>query len=146
MTTIHTNGTRGVNAPHFPGALSDTQAARLNGDESINRIIYGTYWFQAAENEREISQLVATIRQATDEMEALETKVQTAKARLRALLTQKGENWQDADGYARLMADSVRTSYDPKALDALMLRSDWWHARLKPYRREFPVRGGVQVR
>lgn len=94
----------------------------------------------------QIEALVGEIRAITDQMEMLEDSVQSKKAKLRTLLTQKGENWKDDCGYARLVADSVRASYDARALDALMLRSDWWHARLKSYRREFNVRGGVSVR
>ncbi len=133
-------------AMHFPGALSDAQAARFNGDEFINKIIYGTYWFQAAADEIEIAQLVATIRQATDEMEALEAVVSTAKDRLRVLLSQRGENWKDDDGYVRLVADSVRTSYDTRALDELIISDPLRNGWLKDYRREFTVRGGVSVR
>jgi len=55
VTTLHTNAAQGANAPYFPGALTNEQAARFNGDVAINRIIYGTYWFQATANEAEIA-------------------------------------------------------------------------------------------
>lgn len=147
MTTIHTNGTQ-ASIPHFPGALSDAQAARFNGDVVYNQIIYGTYWYAAAFGlnvDAEISQLVAEVRQLTDEMEALEEKVQAAKQRLSTLLTLKGESWADDSGYARLIAESKRTSYDTKALDDLILKGKRY-AFLRNHRREFSVRGCVVVK
>jgi hypothetical protein len=94
----------------------------------------------------EIARLVETVREAADQMSSLEEKVQAAKEQLRVLLMQKGENWSDEDGYARLMADSIRTSYNTRALDELILRDPLRHGWLKDYRKESTVRGGVQVR
>src|SRR5262245_52399764 len=93
----------------------------------------------------EIAHLVSEIRQTTDQMAALEEMVQTAKARLRVLLAARGENWSDDSGYARLMTDSIRTSYDTRALDDLILKGKRY-AFLRNHRREFAVKGGVQVR
>jgi len=89
---------------------------------------------------------VQEIRAIVEQMEYLENAVAAKKARLRTLLEARGESWSDESGYARLMADSTRRSFNADALDKLMLRSKWWDARLRPYRKEFPVRGGVQVR
>lgn len=94
----------------------------------------------------QIEALVGEIRAITDQMEMLEESVTSKKAKLRTLLTQRGENWKDDCGFARLVADSVRPYYDAKGLDALILRSDWWAKRLRPYRHESNVRGGVSVR
>lgn len=94
----------------------------------------------------EIAHLVEIVRETVDEMAALEEKVRAAKDRLRILLIQRGENWKDEEGYARLMADSVRTSYDTRALDELIISDPLRHGWLKDYRKEFTVRGGVQVK
>jgi hypothetical protein len=94
----------------------------------------------------EISQLVEMVRETVDEMAGLEEKVRGAKDRLRVLLVQRGDNWSDDDGYARLMTDSVRTSYDTRALDELIINDPLRHGWLKDYRKEFSVRGGVQVK
>ena len=94
----------------------------------------------------EIAQIVEMVRATVDEMAVLEEKVRMAKDRLRILLVQRGDNWKDDDGYARLMADSVRTSYDTRALDELIIGDPLRHGWLKDYRKEFTVRGGVQVK
>lgn len=94
----------------------------------------------------EIAQLVEVVRDTVDQMSGLEDKIKATKDRLRALLVQRGENWKDSDGYARLMADSVRTSYDTRALDDLLIRDPLRNGWLKDYRKEFTVRGGVQVK
>jgi len=99
---------------------------------------------QARDNE--IAHLVETVRQTVDQMSVLEEKVQAAKEQLRFLLLQRGENWSDDDGYARLMADSIRTTYNTRALDDLILKDPLRHGWLKDYRKESMVRGGVQVR
>lgn len=94
----------------------------------------------------EIEQLMAEYRQTADEMERLEDVQRAAKDRLRILLIQRGENWKDADGYARLVSDSSRTTYETKALDELIIADPVKNGWLKEYRKEFAVRGGVQVK
>jgi len=94
----------------------------------------------------EIVQLVEMIRETVDEMAAMEDKVRAAKDRLRILLVQRGDNWKDDDGYARLMSDSVRTSYNTRELDELIINDPLRNGWLKDYRKEFTVRGGVQVK
>lgn len=96
--------------------------------------------------EEEIAWLVSDIRQMTDEMEALDERVHDHKDRLRTLLEARGENWSDDRGYARLMADSTRTSYDAHALDQLIIADPTQHGWLKDYRKQFAVRGGIQVK
>jgi hypothetical protein len=96
--------------------------------------------------DEQIAQLVAEIRQTVDEIERLDDAVQAAKDRLRILLTQRGENWTDDDGYARLTSDSTRASYDSHALDQLILSDPAAHGWLKDYRRSFAVRGSVVVK
>jgi hypothetical protein len=57
----------------------------------------------------------------------------------------QGTNWQDDVGYARLIPESKRTSYDSKALDDLILRDPAFDC-LRAYRRESKIRGSVQVK
>lgn len=118
----------------------------LNSPEMVEKIKRQVREFVAAERDAEIAALVGEIRQTVDEMEALENKTLAAKDRLRVLLAQRGENWTDESGYARLMPDTVRTGYDTKALDALILSDPAKFARLRDYRREFTVRSHVQVK
>jgi hypothetical protein len=100
----------------------------------------------AHSTDTEIARLVGEIRQAVDQMEALEEQVRERKRRLAVLLIQKGENWQDADGYTRLTKVSTRISYDIHALDQLILSDPAAHGWLKDYRRSFTVRGSVVVK
>jgi septal ring factor EnvC (AmiA/AmiB activator) len=106
----------------------------------------GTATTAIASVDQEISQLVETVRDIQTNMAGMEEKIKAAKDRLRMLLAQKGENWSDGRGYARLMSDSVRTSYDTKSLDQLIITDPLRHGWLKEYRKEFTVRGGVQVK
>ena len=106
----------------------------------------GTATMAIASVDQEISELVESVRDIQTTMAGMEEKIKAAKDRLRMLLTQKGENWSDGSGYARLMSDSVRTSYDTKSLDQLIITDPLRHGWLKEYRKEFTVRGGVQVK
>lgn len=96
--------------------------------------------------DREIKALVRAVRRMNRKMEALEDHRRAARERLRALLTLRGENWQDDKGYARLCADSIRASYDAKALDALIVSDPLGNGWLKEYRKESVVRGGIQIK
>jgi hypothetical protein len=94
-----------------------------------------------------IEEVVEEVRALNGEIKTLESCVAAKKEQLRRLLERRGESWSDeTGGYARLVKDSTRATYDREALDALTLRSPWWHKRLNKYRRETPVRGGVQVK
>ncbi len=96
--------------------------------------------------DQEIVQLVNEVRDAQDHMAEFEETIRSAKDRLRVLLIQRGENWSDDEGYARLMSDSLRMTYDTKALDQLIIGDPLRHGWLKDYRKEFVVRGGIQVK
>lgn len=89
--------------------------------------------------DRHIADLVDLVRSS-------QSRIDAAKAELCALLEQRGESWSDDEGYARLVADGVRTSYDRIALDRLILDDPLRYGWLKDYRTEQTVRGGVQVR
>lgn len=96
--------------------------------------------------EDEIAWLVNSIRQLECEIEALEERRTDHKDRLRELLTQRGENWSDDLGYARLTKDSTRTTYDAKALEALFVADKRRYGYLAEFRKQFTVKGGVQVK
>lgn len=100
--------------------------------------------------DEEISELVAMIREAQERMSEIEDEVkpviEAAKERLKMLLAYKGESWADDEGYARIVSDSARCSYDSKALDKLILEDPEKYGWLREYRHEYPVRGGVTVK
>lgn len=96
--------------------------------------------------DREIKNLVKAVRRMNRKMEALEEHRRAARERLRALLVERGENWEDDRGYARVTADSVRASYDSKALDQLIVSDPLGNGWLKEYRKESVVRGSVQIK
>jgi hypothetical protein len=79
---------------------------------------------------------VDIVRGIQERIAVLEERIQLEKEALRDLLTEKGENWSDTEGYARLLADSVRRTYDIKALDELIITDPLRNGWLKDYRRE----------
>ncbi|MBZ0286828.1 MAG: hypothetical protein K8I30_04380 [Anaerolineae bacterium] len=96
--------------------------------------------------DQRIAERVDVIRSIQERIGALQDKVLLVKDELRDLLDEKGSGWSDDEGYARIVADSVRRAYDSKALDELIITDPLRHGWLKDYRRETPVRGGVQVK
>ena len=96
--------------------------------------------------DQEIAERVDYVRGLQVRIGALSDKIQQAKDELRELLEQRGENWADAEGYARLTSEGIRRSYDSKALDELIITEPLRYGWLKDYRKESPVRGGVQVK
>lgn len=96
--------------------------------------------------EQRIVELVDTVRAHRERIAALEARSSAAKRELRDLLELRGENWADEEGYARLVPDGARTSYETKALDDLIIRDPLHYGWLKDYRKESVVRGSIQVR
>ncbi|MBZ0297904.1 MAG: hypothetical protein K8L99_35445 [Anaerolineae bacterium] len=96
--------------------------------------------------DQQIAEHVDYIRGMQERMTALDEKVQLAKEELRELLEAKGANWSDDEGYARLVAEGIRRTYDHKALDELIISDPLRYGWLKDYRKESSVRGGVQVK
>jgi hypothetical protein len=98
----------------------------------------------------EVSELVAMVREAQDRINEVESEVRplmdAARQRLKMLLEYRGENWSDEDGYARVVADGTRTSYDTRALDKLILENPDQYGWLRNYRQERRVRGGVTIK
>jgi hypothetical protein len=93
-----------------------------------------------------IAELVDIVRINQQRIARLEDRIAAVKEELRALLEQRGENWSDAEGYARLVNDGVRYYYDKQALDHLIITDPLRYGWLKDYRRETVVQGGVQVK
>ncbi len=96
--------------------------------------------------DQRIAELVDLIRSHYRRIEALNARIEEAKEELRVLLEQRGENWSDDEGYARLVSEGVRRWYDTQALDRLVMSDPLRHGWLVDYRRETPIRGGVKVR
>ena len=93
-----------------------------------------------------IAELVDSVRAHRERIAALEARNDAAKEELRQLLELRGENWSDDEGYARLVPDSTRTSYESKALDDLIIRDPLHYGWLKDYRKQSNIRGSIQVK
>jgi hypothetical protein len=96
--------------------------------------------------DQQIAEQVDLVRGIQERIATLDDKIQAAKEELRRLLEQKGSNWSDAEGYARIISDGIRTSYETKSLDELIIKDPLHYGWLKDYRKESPVRGGVLVK
>mgnify|MGYP001158973651 CR=1 FL=1 len=93
-----------------------------------------------------IAELVDSVRAHRERIAALEARNDAARDELRRLLEMRGENWSDDEGYARLVPDSARISYDARALDDLIVREPLHYGWLKEYRKSSVVRGTIQVK
>ncbi len=93
-----------------------------------------------------IAELVETVRAHRERIAALEARNDAAKAELRHLLEMRGESWSDDEGYARLVPDSTRTSYETKSLDDLIIRDPMQYGWLKDYRKQSVIRSSIQVK
>jgi hypothetical protein len=96
--------------------------------------------------DQQIAERVQIVRDAQSQIALLDEQIQILKQELRELLEQKGSNWTDSVGYARLVSESVRLTYNTKELDELILNDPLRYAWLKDYRKESTVRGGVQIK
>jgi hypothetical protein len=93
-----------------------------------------------------IAELVLEIRTSQSHMESLQELIDEAKDELRGLLQERGSNWSDALGYARLTSEGVRTLYDTRSLDDLIIKDPLHYGWLKDHRSESVVRSSVQVK
>ncbi|GIK66801.1 MAG: hypothetical protein BroJett018_45950 [Chloroflexota bacterium] len=93
-----------------------------------------------------IAELVDVARGLQERIGALEYKFGEVKAQLRELILQRGSNWADDEGFVRLSSDGIRTTYDTKALDELIINDPLRYGWLKDYRKQSPVRGSIQVK
>ena len=93
----------------------------------------------------EIAELVDVVREAKAHIgevkEEVNPVIEAAKQRLAMLLEHRGDSWSDNDGYARIVTGGVRTSYDTRALDQLIIDNPEQYGWLREYRKEFPIRG-----
>ncbi len=96
--------------------------------------------------DQRIAELVDVVRSSQTRVNALQDRITAAKDELYALLEQRGANWSDDVGYARLVNDGMRSYYDRTALDRLILDDPLQYGWLKDFRKEQAVRGGVQVK
>ena len=96
--------------------------------------------------DEEIAELVALIRVNRERIERFEAAVEVAKDDLRRLLDERGSNWSDDEGYARLASEGTRRSYDASALDELILSEPQRYGWLTDYRKESVVPSWVQVK
>lgn len=98
------------------------------------------------ELDQRIAELVDEVRSLQGRTMVLINKVYELKKELRVLLEERGSNWEDDEGYARLISDGVRVTYDTKALDELIIKDPLHCGWLKDYRKETPFHGSVQVK
>jgi hypothetical protein len=96
--------------------------------------------------DQQIADRVQIVRDAQGQIGLLDDQIKLLKAELAELLEQKGSGWTDSTGYARLTSEGVRTSYDTKALDDLILNEPLRYGWLHDFRKESTVRGGVQIK
>lgn len=93
-----------------------------------------------------ITELVDMVRAHRERIATLEARTESAKAELRQLLELRGENWSDDEGYARIVPESKRTSYETRSLDELIIHDPLHYGWLKDYRKESTIRSSIQIR
>lgn len=98
------------------------------------------------DRETQISTLVERIRAIQRTVEMFLHEIQHTKLRLRGLLEERGENWSDEHGYARLTNEGMQRSYDAEALDRLILSDPLRYGWLTDYRRERIIVEHVQIK
>jgi hypothetical protein len=101
---------------------------------------------QQHEKDHMLVELVDEIRGYRDRIEHLRTKMNAVRDEVETLLIERGSNWTDDEGYAVLVGESERTSYDTSALDELLLSDPLRYGWLKDYRRKTTVSGSVKVK
>ena len=93
-----------------------------------------------------IKEIVDCIREYRSELERLESRIDDLKDELRQQLEERGENWSDDVGYARIISEGERIYYDKDALDKMIIEDPLRYGWLKDYRLTSPVQGRVQVK
>lgn len=99
-----------------------------------------------AELQENIEHIVTEIRDCKADIENLEACVRDLKEKLRDQLEQYGENWSDDSGYARLVSEGERISYNTDALDNLLIEDPLRYGWLKDYRVKSPIASRIQVK
>ena len=98
------------------------------------------------EIDAEIDRLVHRIREHKLTIDVRGIEIDALKERLQKLLKEKGENWSDEFGYARIPSEGIRTHYDTEELDRLIITDPLRYGWLKDYRRESPTSSRIQVK
>ncbi len=93
-----------------------------------------------------IERIVSEIRECKADIENLEACVRDLKEKLRDQLEQYGENWSDDSGYARIISEGERISYNTDALDNLLIEEPLRYGWLKDYRVKSMVKSSIQVK
>lgn len=94
----------------------------------------------------EIAEVVSAIRSQQAQIEKIDLEMVALRERLAQLLRERGENWSDDNGFARLLTEGVRTYYDTQNLDELILTDPLRYGWLKDYRRQTLIPQRIQVR
>ncbi len=96
--------------------------------------------------DEQITDLVSEIRQSQEIIAEHENQIHEAKERLTQLLSERGSNWSDDSGYARLVSEGTRIAYDTSALDELIIHEPLRYGWLKDYRTEQKISSRIQVK
>lgn len=97
-------------------------------------------------HEDEISKIVANIRAKKAEIKLLEDLIEAERDILKRLLEERGDSWKDAEGYAMLTAESVRTSYDTSALDTMIVADPLQYGWLEKFRKSSLVAASLRIK
>jgi hypothetical protein len=96
---------------------------------------------------REVMSVLRSIKEARNEIEAeIGKDWEKGREKLRNLLEQKGSEWTDGEGYARIAAGYTTIEYDTAALDALIKADPERYGPLQAFRKEKQVKGSLQIK
>lgn len=98
------------------------------------------------DNDAKIIELVQNIRAHKNAIDQHQADIDALKIQLETLLIQRGQNWSDDEGYARLQSQGVRVFYSHEELDQLILTDPLRYGWLKDYRHESAVSARIQVK
>lgn len=98
----------------------------------------------APSTSKQIGQLVKKMRRTRSRIAYHEAKLDAIKEALQPLLEASG-NWSDSEGYARLIGESSRISYDRESIDELIIRDPGFEC-LRAFRKVSTIRASVSVK
>lgn len=101
---------------------------------------------QEQKYEQEIALFVEAIRLRKAEIDRLTSMNEVAREEVEKLLVERGSNWKDEEGYAMIVGESERTSYDTKALDELLISDPIQYGWLHEYRKKTTVRASLKIK
>lgn len=99
-----------------------------------------------AELDAAIAALVQQVRDHQQTIAASAQAIDDAKVQLALLIEQRGANWADESGYARLTKEGRRIDYDTSALDELLTTDPLRYGWLKDYRKFITIPRHVAVK